>query len=241
MKNFFNFTGKKYLVTGGSSGIGRSTAIELSRQGARVVLAARDEVRLNETLQQMDGEEHTIVSLDLAQTEDLTELFTTATSDGVKLDGVVHCAGIAPILPLTLLDRTNMRECMDVNFYSFIELVKQASKKKFRAETMNIVAISSIAALYPKKCQTLYAASKAALNAAVQTLALELANKHIRINCVCPGAVDTKAQGYVADLNPQLLGILKPEQITHSVMYLLSEASSSMTGRCLFADGGMVI
>ena len=241
MKNFFDFTGKKYLVTGASSGIGRSTAINLSRQGASVVLVARDEARLNETLQQMDGRGHTIVSLDLARKEDLTELFTTAMNDGVKLDGLVHCAGIATILPLALLERANMRECMDVNFYSFIELVRQASKKKFRAEMMNIVAISSIAALYPKKCQTIYAASKAALNAVVQTLALELANKHIRINCICPGAVDTKVQSYVTELNPQMLGTLKPEQIACSVMYLLSEASSSMTGRCLFADGGMVI
>ena len=241
MKNFFDFTGKKYLVTGASSGIGRSTAINLSRQGASVVLVARDEARLNETLQQMDGRGHTIVFLDLARKEDLTELFTTAMNDGVKLDGLVHCAGIATILPLALLERANMRECMDVNFYSFIELVRQASKKKFRAEMMNIVAISSIAALYPKKCQTIYAASKAALNAVVQTLALELANKHIRINCICPGAVDTKVQSYVTELNPQMLGTLKPEQIACSVMYLLSEASSSMTGRCLFADGGMVI
>ena len=247
MRNFFDFTQKKYLVTGASSGVGRSTAIELSRQGARVVLVARDEPRLNETLRQMDGEGHLIFSIDLARADDLSGLLEAATKDGVLLNGLVHCAGIATILPLGLMTRAKMDECMSVNFYPFIELVRQASKKRFRAEKMSIVAVSSLAALYPRKCQTVYASSKAALNLAVQSLAIELAEKNIRINSVGLGSVDTKMLQESNDMMsqnetpPQLLGISKPEQIAYSIMYLLSEASSSMTGRFLFADGGAVI
>ncbi len=246
MKNFFDFTEKKYLVTGASSGIGRSTAIELSRQGARVVLLARDESRLNETLSQMEGTGHCIFSQDLARSDALADLFKTITQDGKGIDGVVHSAGAATILPLSLLDRTSMDACMSVNLYSFVELVKQASKKKFRAEKMSIVAISSISALQPKKCQTIYAASKSALNVAVQSLAMELADKGIRINSICVGGVDTQmARDFDrampdAASRPQVLGTLQPEQIAHSVLYLLSDASSSMTGRVLFADGGMI-
>ena len=247
MRNFFDFTGKKYLITGASSGIGRSTAIELSNQGARVVLVARDEGRMNETLHQMSGTGHLSFSLDLAKADDLSDLMGKATEDGIQIDGIVHCAGVGSLLPLSLLNRGSMDDCMKVNFYSFIELVRCGTKKKFRAPKMSIVAMSSISALYPKKCQTIYAASKAALNTAIQALAVELADKGIRINSICAGAVDTRMTQDAAkaasnfELNPQTLGILRPEQIASSIMYLLSDASSNMTGRFLFADGGMVL
>ncbi|MCR4818820.1 MAG: SDR family oxidoreductase [Fretibacterium sp.] len=247
MRNFFDFTGKKYLITGASSGIGRSTAIELSNQGARVVLVARDEKRLEETLQQMAGTEHRVIPLDLAKTDDLSNLMAGAVEDGLPIDGIVHCAGVGSLLPLSLLNRTSMNDCMKVNFYSFIELVRCGTKKKFRAPRMSIVAMSSVSALYPKKCQTIYAASKAALNTAIQALAVELADKGVRINSICAGAVDTRMTQDAAkaasnfELNPQTLGILRPEQIACSIMYLLSDASSNMTGRFLFADGGMVL
>ena len=246
MKNFFDFTGKKYIVTGASSGIGRAAAIGLSQQGAKVVMVARDENRLEATLCQLHGRGHLSVSLDLAQSDDLSYLLEKAVDDGTRIDGVVHCAGIATILPLSMLDRANMDECMRVNFYSFVELVKQASRKKFRPEKMSIVAVSSMAALCPLKCQTVYAASKAALNAAVHALAVEMAGKKIRINAVCPGVVDTtmlQDSRKMADTEPppQMLGVTQPEQIAHSIMYLLSDASSCITGRCLFADSGVFI
>lgn len=255
MRNFFDFTGKKFIVTGASSGIGRSVAVELSKQGAGIILVARDEKRLNETLQNMEGTGHLIFPLDLAKTDDFTDLFTAAASGGNKIDGIAHCAGIAPICSLRALSRASMENCMAVNFYSFIELVKQASKKKFRAEKMSCVAVSTSSVLYPQKCQTIYVASKAALNAAIQALSMELYNMSIRVNAVSPGVVDTamfqKAQeqmeiidssGSVKNNLDNLFRLTQPEQIAHSVMYLLSAASSAVTGRCIFADnGGLII
>ena len=150
---------------------------------------------------------------------------------------------------MNVLTRASMDECMSVNFYSFIELVRQATKQKYRADKMSIVAVSSVASIYPKKCQTIYAASKAAVNIAVQSLAIELVAKGIRLNSIVCGAVDTKmAQEWKETRDTvsgtsnrqQTLGIVKPEQVASSIMYLLSDASSAMTGRYIYADNGVI-
>lgn len=249
VRNFFDFTGKKYLVTGASSGIGRAVAVELARQGACVALNGRNIDRLNDTAGQIQelGGKCQVLPLDLAGTENLSGMFDEIVSDGVKLDGLVHCAGVAVIRPLAMLNRAVMDETMHVNFYAFIELVKQASKKKYRAERMSIAAISAIGSLNPRKCQTIYTASKAALNNAIQALAVELADKNIRINGVITGPVDTEMSrrsedsGQLPTPIQTIYGTMKPEQIANAAMYLLSDASDTMTGRYLFADGGAII
>ncbi len=247
MSNLFDFTGKKYIVTGASSGIGRSTAILLSQQGAQVVLIARDKERLEETRSAMKGDNHQIISADLGEMEDMTELFNTMVADGKKLDGLVHCAGMSYVMPLNRLKRNNMEECMRINFYAFLELTRLYAKKKY-GNKGSIVAVSSLAATRPEKCQTLYAASKGALNSAVQSLAIELAAKEIRVNSIMPGFVNTKMMEMEEEIFPneklkesmerQLLGITEPEEIARVILFLLSEASGVITGRALCADGG---
>ncbi len=213
-----------------------------------MVLVGRNEDALQETRELMQGDKHVIFTMDLAQYDfSAEELCSFACKDGKKLDGLVYSAGIPSILPLNNVTRNRIDECMSVNTYAFIEIVRQMVKRKYRAEAMNIVAISSIAAVQPEKCQTLYAMSKAALNAAVQTLAIELASKNIRINSVCPGATKTRMadkvleQGIEPNLGRQLLGMLSPEQIANCALFLLGDQSSAMTGRVLYADGGRIL
>lgn len=248
MRNLYDFTGKKYVVTGASSGIGRSTAILLSQQGGQVVLIARDKERLEETRLAMEGDNHLIISADLGEMEDMTELFDAAVADGKKLDGLVHCAGISSLLPLSALKRNKIEECMKINFYAFLELTRLFAKKKY-GNKGSIVAVSSIAACQPDKCQTLYSASKAALNSAIQSLAIELADKGIRVNSIMPGVVNTKMIQNGDDfldeklkevMEKQLLGIIEPEEIAEAILFLLSEASGMITGRALYADGGLL-
>ena len=249
MKDLLDFTGKKILVTGASSGIGRSTAIRLSEQGAQVILNGRNVERLEETKTAMAGEGHMLLPADLGELEDMTGLFNEIVSDGKKLDGLVHCAGIATILPLNRIKRSNMEECMRVNLYALLEMTRLFAKKKYH-DGNAIVAISSIVVRHPAKCQTVYAATKGAVNAAVQALAIELADKNIRINCVMPASVDThmmqSAMEQMSDemkkkkLDDQLLGLTKPEEIANLVLFLLSDLSSAVTGREFYADGGLL-
>ena len=249
MRNFFDFTGKKYLVTGASSGIGRAAAIELAKQGACVALNGRNIDRLNETAQEIQalGGKCQVLPLDIGKAENLAGMFDEIVSDGTKLDGLVHCAGVAVVRPISAMNRAVMDETMSVNLYAFLELVKQASKKKYRADRMSIAAISSIGSLLPRKCQTIYTASKAALNNVIQALAVELADKNIRINGIIAGPVDTEMarssmdSGQLTQLRQTIYGLMKPEQIANAVMYLLSNASDTMTGRYLFADGGAIL
>lgn len=250
MKNYFDFTGKKYIVTGASSGIGKSTAIRLSQQGAQVVLISRNINELQKTKNMMEGNHHRIIPADLGQMEDMTDLFNESISDGIKLDGFVHCAGIATILPLNRINRTKLEECMNINLYAFLELTRLFAKKKYHNVPGSVVAVSSIVVHYPVKCQTIYAASKGAVNAAVQALAIELADKKIRINSIMPASTDTKMMQEAMQIMPnetmkkkvsdQLLGLTQPDDIAEAILFLLSDASRATTGRAFFADGGLI-
>jgi len=248
MYNPFDFTGKKILVTGASSGIGQAVAIELSKQGTKVVLLARNEERLNETLSNMEGTGHIKICVDLAETEDLTSVFEEITSDKIKLDGLVHCAGVVGVIALRVMTRKRVEQVFRINYYSFLELVKQYSKNKFN-NGGSIVGISSVAATMPSKCQTVYSGSKAAMNASVEALSIELVQKNIRINTVMPGFVNTSMADFVFDSNSfgpteylekslsgQLMGMIEPSEIANVCMFLLSSASSTITGREIYAD-----
>ncbi len=253
MYNPFDFTGKKILVTGASSGIGKGVSIELSKQGANVILIGRNEERLNETLSSMEGEGHRTFCVDLAEEDDLSFLFKEIVSDGVKLSGLVHCAGITTIDPIGTITNKKLDYCMRTNFYSYIALIRQYSKKKFSFEGSSIVGISALAATNPAKCQTIYSASKAAMNAAATAVAQELSSKKIRINNVLPGFVETPmvTDGYEttvlgdrtdidSNIALQTFGIMKPKNIADVCMFLLSDASSSLTGHMICADNGLL-
>lgn len=250
MNDKINIKGKKYIVTGASSGIGRSTAVCIAECGGIVVLVGRDNARLNETKEMLEGSGHISICCDLTDESQIEGVFDEAVSDGIKISGLVHSAGIAPIIPLQNLNRDKMIQCMDINLFAFINLVRYVSKIKYRADNVSIVEISSINSECPEKCQTIYAASKAAANIAVQALAIELANKGIRINSILPGSVKTPMTE-MAFLNmpdeviqrkeqKQLLGLSKPDEIANVVLFLLGDMSSALTGRILYADGGYI-
>lgn len=247
MWNPFDFTGKKVVVTGASSGIGRATAVKLSQQGAAVFIVGRNEERLKETISLMSGEGHRYYIKDLSEDGCVRDIYDDIVSDGSKIDGLVYCAGITRVVAVNMLGKKSMDESMTVNLYSFSEMAGLLSKKKYHNKA-SIVGISSIAARYPQKCQGAYVAAKAAMNAIVSSMAIELANKDIRINSVMPGSVNTEMlrtafEGKTDDdinraLNCQVLGLSEPEDISDVIMFLLSDASRMITGREIYADGG---
>ena len=250
MDNLFDFTGRKILVTGASSGIGRGTAIYLSELGATLVIHGRNEQRLKETYEALLGNGHIMIPQDLTLLDDFEGIIKEAVSDGKKLSGLVYCAGIAPVTPLKILTKKKMEMCMDINFYSFVEMVRQYAKKRHN-DGGSIVGISSIFAEHPAKCQIEYSASKAAMNAAITSMAMELAKKDIRINGIMPGSVDTAMASAAVEglgnyehakdvVNRQLLGVAQPVDIAKVCAFLLSEASQIITGRTMYADGGLL-
>ena len=241
---------KRILVTGASSGIGQATAIYLSKLGAEIVLNGRNEERLRSTAMQLSGTGHQIAIADLVLQEDLNDFFMDITNDGKKLNGIVHSAGIPFVMPLQTLSRNQIRKVMENNYYPFIELVRQYSKKKY-SDGGSIVCISSILSTQPRAYETGYIASKAAINASVSSLAFELAKKNIRINGILAGNIMTEMTKKTLDdfnnqeylnnvVNRSLLGLGQPEDISSVCAFLLSDMSKFITGRNIYADGGLL-
>ncbi len=249
MWNPFDFTGKRYIVTGCTSGMGRATAIKLSEQGAEVCLLARSKEKLEMTLSLLSGSGHRCYMKDFSESGGYKAIFDDIISDGHKIDGIVYCAGIAKILPINFLSKQTMDESMTVNLYSFVEMVSLLSKKKYH-DKASIVGVSSISAEYPQKCQGLYASTKAAMNTMVTSMAIELAEKGIRINTIMPATTNTqmakeafenKTEEQIKQgIGLQVLGMIEPEDIANIIMFLLSDASRMITGRAVYADGGYI-
>ena len=242
MFNPLDFSGKKILITGASSGIGRATAIYLSELGASLVIGGRNSDRLLQTQALLKGTGHISVVSDLTTLEDASGIYAQAVSDGVKLDGLVHSAGIIPTIPLQQLTREKVRYIMDVNFYSFIEMVRQYVKRKY-SNGGSIVAVSSIASVQPEACQTIYSASKSAMNASVQALSFELIKRHIRINSLLPGIVQTDnnplEENEMAELRcQQLFGLIDSNDVAGAITFLLCDMAKFITGRNLYFDAG---
>lgn len=243
--NYLDFVGKRVMVVGAASGIGRETAALLARLGAGVVLVDRDGERLAEVREALaDSGAHVAIPYDVRDVDGAKGLFDQATGGG-KLDGLVYCAGIARAVPLRVMSYAEYESIFSINFFGFINLASLYAKKKYN-NGGSIVGISAVNAHIPQKCMTLYAASKGAIEAAVRTMAIELADQGIRINAVTPGAVATPMSENVNGdtlkqiVSKQLLGMQSPGQIADQIVFLLSERAAATTGRCLYADGGML-
>lgn len=245
MKNPMDVSGKRVLVTGASSGIGRATSVLLSHMGAELVVMGRDEERLEETRQMLEGDGHVAISLELTDFDKYVEVFKEIRGTGDKLSGLVHCAGIAKVIPIKVASAVSIHEMFDVNFVSFMELVRHYSKKTNSAGG-SIVCLSAINAHYPQKCMSVYAATKGALEMAVSSLAVELFEKDIRVNAVIPGPIATPMADSFGEISGeesnivgrQMMPMGEPEDIANMTAYLISDAAKFITGRKFYVDGG---
>lgn len=252
MINPMVLTGKRILITGASSGIGRETAVVLSRLGAVLILLGRDEAALKETWGLLENPDlHQTVALDLAKIEEIEPLIKSLTSEQ-PFAGFVHCAGIAPLRPLAMTKKDNIEQVMNVNFYSFVEIVRVLTKgKKGFTEGGSIVVMSSTASIHGKPTKLAYSASKASIDAAIRCLTVELKAKRIRINSVMPSWVNTrKLTAYLNDYpdsvevkeiqEKQYLGITQVNEVANVIAFLLSDATKTITGTSILMDGGIL-
>lgn len=240
--NRFSLEGKTVLVTGASSGIGRAIAVACAEHGAKVVLNGRNQERLQATLDALAGEGHMVIAADLtnaAQRQVLEEQVPV-------LDGVVHCAGIGSRVLCKMLEEQDVSRVMQVNFEAPVLLQAELLHEKKIAKEASIVFIASAAATMPSVGNAIYSASKAAIIAYAKCLAQELANRKIRVNCISPAMVwtdlalvgATEEQLREAEQNYPLKRYAQPEDIAPMAVYLLSDASSWVTGSNMELTGG---
>jgi len=250
MFNPFSLEGKTILITGASSGIGRSIAIASANAGANIILTARNLDRLKEVYLLLKGKNHKIIVADLNCSNELDALINKI---NVKLDGVVCSAGISDITLLKGINQKKILSVFNVNVFSQILLISGLLKQKKINQSASFVFISSISGtLVGNTGEVIYSSSKGAINGYIKSAALELAHKGHRINSISPGIVETKLLNLSNELFTEegldemkkkypMKRFGKPEDIAYGAIYLLSNASSWVTGTNLVIDGGYTI
>lgn len=248
MKNLIDLSDKKYIVTGAGSGIGRETSRVLAEQDAMVIMMDVNAEGLTETAA-IGGENCLPMTIDLTDVTAVSEAVAKIVEEYGKLDGLVHCAGISSRKPLNVLSKEGFSKVMDVNFYSFVELVKQCAKRKHINDGASIVVMSSISSIRGYKAKTEYCVSKAAVDAFVRCMALELADRRIRVNSVMAAEVLTPLAMKAREMNASVgasdfsapLGPSEPYEVANTIAFLLSDATKTITGTSLLIDGGACI
>ncbi len=246
--------GKVALITGGNSGIGRATAILFAEEGARVVIAARNEARGNETVEAIAraGGEAIFVACDVRRAEDCRKAVGATIEAFGRLDILFNNAGV--IYPgQTVVDTTEEEwdHTMAVNVKGAYLMSKYAIPWMIKSGGRVIINTASVLGLVGDKGAAAYCASKGAMVLLTKAMALDHASQNIRVNCICPGSVDTpmlrqemEELGGVEKLRPTFeakhpLGrICTPEEVAKAVLYLASDDASFVTGASLAIDGG---
>lgn len=251
MDNFFNLNNKTIVVTGASSGLGKESAILISKLGGSVILVARNIDKMKDVYDGLDSSsnnKHEFYPFDLSKLEEINNLATQIIEENGKIDGVVHAAGIESTVPLKMLSLSHLEEIFKINVFSGIELTKHLSSNRASNKNSSFVFMSSVMGNLGQKGKVAYCATKGAVNALIKPMALELAKGGRRVNCVSPGIVNTEltaklfntitAQAKEKILNLHPLGFGEPSDVAFLIVYLLSDASKWMTGSDLTIDGG---
>ncbi len=244
------FHNRVVLITGGSRGIGRATALRLAREGADIAFSYVSRVRdAEETAAAIRALGRRVVfgRCDVARPEEVEQLVNEARQLG-PIDYLVHCGAISNIQDHSKLTLDVWRETIDINLTGTYLTVFAVKDEMIKRRFGRIVTLSSVAALRPRKMQIHYATSKAGVIAFTRCCAEAFAPHNVRINGVAPGLIDTEmAQVMPPEMSKRVveetpLGRLgKPEEIAAVIRFLLSEEASFMTGHTIGASGGRVM
>ena len=245
MHNPLSLDNKCIFVTGASSGIGRSVAIECAKMGARLFITGRDNERLQETLSMLEGSDHEAIVADLLHNSDIMGLVAKLPS----LDGIVFSAGINDKSLVKFVNEEKIARMFGTNFTAPLLLIQALLKQKKMNKGASVVLISSISATYATITNALYSSTKGALNSLLRVLALELSSQGIRVNGISPGPIRTKliktyelADDFAAFEKAIPLGrIGEPEDVANCALFLLAGSSQWMTGSLITLDGGITL
>lgn len=247
--NPFSLVNKNILVTGASSGIGAHCCITCSEFGANLILLGRDQRKLDQTLEKLKSGNHSVLSYDLMYIEGIEKALEEPLSKYGKIHGFIHSAGIDITLPLNSLRNKDYQTIFNTNVISGFEIARILSKKQFFAiDGASFIFISSVMGMVGESGKIAYSASKGALLAGCRSMAVELAPKKIRVNCISPAIVQTDL---VKNLFSQLpeesiqkirsmhpLGFGSPADIANASVFLLSDEAKWITGSNFVIDGG---
>lgn len=241
-------TGKRVLISGASSGIGRACAVVCSSLGARIVAMGRNEERLAETISLLQGSGHQSLACDIGNSDELQAGLATLSADG-SFAGFIHSAGLERTNPLKTIDVDEFTEMFQVNVAAGIEISRLISRPcSYDKSGSCHIFISSVSGIFGEKGKIEYSSTKAALIGAVKAMARELGPKGIRVNCVSPGMVETPMLQNMFSTLPEesveaietrhLLGIPIPEDIADLCVFLLSDLGKRITGENIIIDSG---
>ena len=245
--NPFSLENKTVFITGSSAGIGKSIAVSCSKMGANVIVTGRSMSGIQDTISELQTNKGNNFSLaDLQNDSDLDRLV----ADLPVLDGIIFNAGIVKTVPVAFIKKQQLQEVFDVNFNSSVMLIQKILSQKKIKKGGSICFISSVASSYVNIGNSLYSASKGAVNSFTKALALELASKNIRVNAILPGFIETKIlensniddESLKEHLKKYPMGRFgKPDDIANATIYLMSDASQWTTGSLITIDGGYSI
>ncbi len=246
--SLFDLSGRTALVTGASRGIGRACAVLLARQGARVVLAARNEELLGEVAAEIaasGGEAHAM-ALDLADHESIPGVVRQLPKEFAAVDILVNNAGITADNLLARMTLDQWQRVQDVNLTGVFVLTKALVRGMMRRRFGRVVSVSSVAGVIGNAGQANYAASKAGLIGFSKSLARELLSRGITANVVAPGFIETDmtaampegaGERFLEQYGLVRLGTV--DDIAPAVLFLSSDEASYVTGEVLSVSGGM--
>lgn len=246
------FHGKIALITGGSRGIGRAVALRLASEGAGVAVNyVSHEEDARQTLQQIEsvGGRAVLAPGDVADPEQVRNMVQVTRSALGPIDILVHCAGVALMEPADDVTWQSWKKTLDINLDGTFNVVYAVKDEMIERRFGRIAVISSVAGLRPRPKLLAYSVSKAAVISFVRSVSEAWAHQNIRINCLCPGLIDTDmVQGMFSSEAVQVMveatpmrRIGEPQEMASMVRFLVSEESSYMTGQSIVASGGRVL
>ena len=240
---------KVAIVTGAASGIGKATAVLFAEHGARIVVADIDEAGANETVAiiQDAGNEAIYIQTDVTISDNTEKMAQETLNTYGKLDILVSSAGIAMRLPVADLPEEDWHRCLDVNLTGVYLCAKAAIPDMQKNGGGSIINLSSIYGIVGADVRAAYVATKGGVTNLTRGMALDYAEDNIRVNCLCPGFVETPLVAGViktpeeykalADKHP-MRRLAQPEEIAYGALYLASDESAFVTGIALPIDGG---
>lgn len=248
----FSIKGKSILITGASSGIGREVSIQLSKSDANIIIVGRNIDRLNQTydsLSSNSGADHLLYTCDISEESNIKELAGKVNA----VDCVIHCAGIGKYVPLKFYSKSILDEFYKINLFAPLLLTKELVKQRKIKNEGSVIFISSIMSTVGAKANGIYASTKSALVGAAKSIALELSNNKIRVNCISPALVKTplldsgtdkggiSQAEYDNDLLNHPLGIGEPADIANLCLFLISDEARWISGTNIIIDGGYTL